>query len=166
MRRSLQAFVVAVATLCGAPAGAVPNTKGWDGYGNTRFNFAVCFPPAFHGQGEATNGDGQRFRTRYGAELAVFGSNEEPGTTLGAYLNESVEDVAGKSARTTYRAQKRNWLVVSGVGPKGEFYIKRVRREDQMLTFELIYPAPLHAKYAPLAAALVSCFTIGSESAY
>ena len=158
--------MVTVATLCCTPVGAVANTNGWGGYGNARFNFAICFPPAFHGQGEATNGDGQRFRTRDGAELAVFGSNEEPGTTLGAYLNESVEDVAGKSARTTYRAQKRNWLVVSGVGPRGEFYIKRVRREDQVVTFELVYPAQLHAKYAPLAAALVSCFTIGSESAY
>jgi hypothetical protein len=157
---------MAVATLCGAPAGAVPNTKGWDGYGNTRFNFAICFPSAFHGQGEATNGDGQRFRSRDGAELAVFGSNEEPGTTLDAFLKDSVEDVAGKGARSTYRAQKRNWLVVSEVGPKDEFYVKRVRREDQMLTFELVYPALLHAKYAPLAAALVGCFTIGSRSAY
>ena len=145
------------------PAFAAVGTRDWDAYGNPRFNFGVCFPRSFHGPGEATNGDGERFRAADGAVLAVYGSNVDTGAKLDDLLAENVVDIAGKGVRITYRVEKRNWLVASGTGPKGEFYLKRFLRQDQMLSFELIYPASLHARYAPLVAAMVGCFSIGSE---
>ncbi len=147
-------------------AAAVTAPKTWDAYGNARFNFAVCHPPAFKGRGEADNADGQRFRTADGAELAAFGSNRTSGDKIDSDLADSVKELAGADARVTYRAQKSNWLVVSGVGGKGEFYLKRVLRREQVLSWEFVYPARLHARYAPMTAKMISCFTVGSEDGY
>jgi hypothetical protein len=163
MRRSQLRAAAILATLSSVAISAAPNVRDWGSYGNNRFNFAACYPPWFRGQGEAGNGDGQRFRAKDGAQLAVFGSNEGSGAKLDNYLSDSIEELAGKGAKITYRQQKRNWLVASGNGPKGEFYIKRFLRQDQMLSFQLVYPTSLHAQYAQLVTAMVGCFTIGAE---
>jgi hypothetical protein len=163
MRHPLGLLAAALPLLAWLPAHGAVSTRDWGVYGNPRFNFGACFPKAFHGQGEATNGDGERFRTRDGAELAVYGSNVDAGTKLGNGLETDVAEIAGKAARVSYRVQKRNWIVASGTGPKGEFFLKRYLRQDQLLSFNLLYPARLHAHYAPLVARMVGCFTIGSE---
>ena len=54
----------------------------------------------------------------------------------------------------------------AGEGGKGEFYLKRVLRREQVLSWELVYPARLHARYAPMTAQMISCFTVGSEDGY
>ena len=150
---------------CHFPIAAASQDSGWSTYSNARFGFVVCSPRAFDGQGEAPNGDGQRFRTHDGAELGVYGSNTEG---VGSELlgKAAIEDVAGQDARTLYRARRRDWSVASGVGPKGEFYIKRVVRQDQVISFELLYPAALHARYAPLLAAMLRCFAVGRAPAF
>src|SRR3569833_3369173 len=46
----------------------------WSHYTNVRFGYAIDVPPGFVAQGEADNGDGQKFKTPT-ATLTVFGGN-------------------------------------------------------------------------------------------
>ena len=50
--------------------------EDWGSYANPRFGYAVAVPPGFAGEGEAANGDGQRFRSRDGTQqLEVWGGH-------------------------------------------------------------------------------------------
>jgi hypothetical protein len=160
--QAVAAISILFALLGAGAADAAPDSH-WDSYANTRFNYGVCYPKTLKGRGEATNRDGQVFEGRDGAVLTVFGANVEIGTPLDDNLADDVAELAGTGARVSYRAQKAHWLAASGVGPKGEFYLKRFKRGDQMLTFQFIYPARLHAAYAPVTARMSRCFTIGTD---
>ena len=56
--------------------------------------------------------------------------------------------------------------MASGHGPKGEFYLERILRRDQVLNFAMSYPYRLHARYAPLIKPLTDSFTISRDSGF
>ena len=47
---------------------------GWEHYDNARFGYSIAVPPGFEAQGEADNGDGQRFSApNRPTEISVWG---------------------------------------------------------------------------------------------
>lgn len=141
-----------------APAGAQAK---WETYANARFGYAICYPAdLMRPQGEADNGDGQRFLASDGAELAVYGGNEVLSRSVKEVFRETSGRLAGAKGRVTYKVLKSNRFVVSGEDGAGRvFYAALKMRDDQFATFELTYPKASAATYDKVAARLSGCFT-------
>ncbi|WP_295391729.1 hypothetical protein [uncultured Thiodictyon sp.] len=123
-------------------------------YQNARFGYSIDYPAGIlYPQGEADNGDGQKFLTKDAdASLLVYGSNNA--------LEQTLEDVYLDAARSgstdspkkvvTYKAMKRDWFVVSGVDGERVFYQKTILAGDQFFTFILEYPAGKKSIFDPI----------------
>ncbi|WP_146108726.1 hypothetical protein [Chromatium okenii] len=88
-------------------------------YLNARFQFSVRYPAQLlYPQGEADNGDGQRFVSRDArTTLAAFGTNLLLNGSLDAEFEEVARDGIGDHPLrvVTYKKLGNNWYVVSGV---------------------------------------------------
>jgi hypothetical protein len=129
-------------------------------YVNVRFQYAICYPKdLLVPQGEAANSDGQRFLSKDGAELIVYGSNNALDETLKQRMSETETRLAGAAGKATYKAQKANWFVLSGQNGQTVFYVKTLLNRDQFKAFELTYDHSQAVLYDPLVSRFVSCFS-------
>jgi hypothetical protein len=107
-------------------------------YTNARYGYSIAYPVGLLvPQGEADNGDGQKFLSKDGrAMMLVFGSNR---------LERSLEDEyrsaqAGEGNRNvTYKVLKKDMFVVSGTENGKIFYQKTLLRGDVFKTFIIEY---------------------------
>ncbi len=129
-------------------------------YVNQRFGFAIDYPQnLLTPQGEATNGDGQRFVSRDGqAELLAYGAYNALEQSLDALLKS---DAGRNGRRTTYKTGHADWFVISGYEPDGRiFYQKTMLRGDTLYSFELTYPQLQKDQYNPLTGRIGKSFRI------
>jgi hypothetical protein len=125
-----------------------------------RFQYAICYPAdLLVPQGEAPNGDGQRFLAKDGAQLTVFGQHNVLAQTPGELMAATASRLAGASGRTTYQVRKPGWFVVSGYDGPTKFYAKTRYGRQDFKSFELTYDRTLAAIYEPLLGRLGACFT-------
>ena len=115
----------------------------WDSYYNGRFEFCVDYPTNFlRAQGESENNDGIVFAT-------ANGSSEMRASGMYNVLDESIAE-AFKSASAngvyydtdhaiTYKQQKSNWFVISGMYFESIFYVKTVLIGDTFYTLYFEY---------------------------
>jgi hypothetical protein len=92
-------------------------------YCNDRFSFCIKHPTATIPQGEAGNGDGQRFLSKdKQTEIAVYGMLvlEE----VNDDFNEQFQQ-AGEGLTVTYKVFKANWFIVSGTDKKGNIVYRK-----------------------------------------
>ena len=144
--------ILLLATLFAALAGpALAETR----YVNARFGYAICIPDGLAGQGEADNGDGQRFVADDGAELIVYGAHNALDETLAARREATLERLGPAS----YRAGGRDWFVVSGRAGERIYYVRTTLRRGVFTSFELTYPDAAAARWNAAAADLSRCFT-------
>jgi hypothetical protein len=141
------ALLCAVATTPGAAA------EGR--YANARFGYAICVPEGLVGQGEADNGDGQRFVSDDGAELLVYGAFNALDETLASRREATV----ARLGPSTYRAGGRDWFVVSGRAEDRVYYVRAALRGGVFSTMELTYPAAAAPRWDALAGRLSRCFS-------
>lgn len=138
--------VLLSALLISAPAAA-------ETYVNARFGTAVEFPAEVFGQPQPPpdNGDGQRWRSPDGAELAVFGSHNALERTPADFFAELVAD-RKQLTKLTYSRIEDRWAVVSGFAGQDVYYEKYLFGEgDEIIHgLSLRYPTALKAKYDPL----------------
>lgn len=113
-------------------------------YLNARFSYEVLYADGLLiPQGEADNGDGQRFLSRdRDVELRVWGSHNVFDETLESrYLNDSERDDKENSEfLVTYKRRSGNWFVVSGVKDDQVFYQKTLLMNNVFLTYYIVYP--------------------------
>jgi len=113
-------------------------------YLNARFQFAVHYPAQLlYPQGEADNGDGQRFLSKDArTTLAAFGNNLALNGSLEAEFEEAARGGIGDHPLrvVTYKKLGNHWYVVSGVEQGMVFYTKRIQVGDQFIGFEFTYP--------------------------
>ena len=128
-----------------------------DTYVNPRFAYAVTYPRGvLLPQGEAENGDGQRFVSPDGrAVLAVWGSHNALNQTLLSHHQDAVRDFGG---RVTYQALRPDWYVFSGIRQGRIFYQKTLFRDDIFKTFTFTYDATQRHLYDRIAAAISKSF--------
>lgn len=131
----------------------------WPTYVNARFGYQICYPAkVLRPQPEADNGDGRRFTGAGGAELLVFGQFNVNDSRLADWAAEGAQAYTGKRGRITYRAARRNWMVLSGDdGGRFVFYTKTLQREDEFVTFQLKYPRTQARLFRPIAERLSHC---------
>jgi hypothetical protein len=112
----------------------------WDSYSNGRFEFCVEYPTNFlRAQGESENNDGNVFATANGSSemraSGMYNVLDEPITE--AFKSASAKNVYyDTDHRITYKAQKGNWFVISGMYFESIFYVKTLLIED---TFYTVY---------------------------
>jgi hypothetical protein len=145
-------FVVLLASIA-LHAEAKAASDPWATYINARFAYSTCYPEnIFAPQGEADNGDGQKFLASDGAEMLVWGWNNA--------LDEMIDEVVQRriKGKPTYQAGKQNWRVVSGNSDLKVFYYKVVQRKGQFLSLYILYDRSLAPIYDPIVARISTCF--------
>jgi hypothetical protein len=105
-------------------------------------------------QGEAENGDGQKFLSSDGrAELIVWGSNNALDQTLKAKYDETRAE-----KKTTYEVLKPGWFVVSGIDNGKVFYQKTILRQGVFKTLRIQYEESDKQRWDPITAKIASSF--------
>jgi hypothetical protein len=133
-----------------------PLSKGWEGYTNERFGTAVEIPRYLFKLVEPppTNGDGREFKSADGARLWISASYAPSVVTdtFQEYKEWALEHA--ELDRVTYKAEGKNWLVLSG--PKGSTVVYRKVFEGCGAAHEvhIEYPAQRKALYDQVIARL------------
>jgi hypothetical protein len=117
-------------------------------YINNRFSYSISYPTGLLiPQGEADNGDGQKFLSRDGrAEMIVYGSNNALDQRLRDLYNEQLQGGEGDARSkkiVTYKALRDNWFVVSGGEGDRVFYQKTIFRGGVFKTVRIEYDKSL-----------------------
>ena len=123
-----------------ASLAAQPQAQIYKTYSNARFAYSISYPSnLLTPQGEAENGDGQKFLSSDGhAELIVYGSNNALNQTLKSLYDET-RAVKDSNFKVTYEVLKPAWFVVSGIDNGRVFYQKTILRQGIFKTFRMEY---------------------------
>jgi hypothetical protein len=127
----------------------------YESYCNSRFAYCIDYPTALVPQGEAGNGDGQRFISKDSkVSLAVWGQFDALSHGIKGQIKMDSED-----KKITYKVLKTNWFIISGYTKEGNiFYQKTMLIDDTFKTFVWEYPPAEKAVYDRVCARLVSSF--------
>lgn len=133
----------------------------WSTYVNSKYQFQICYPNFMIPQGEADNGDGQKFIAKDGGKLTVYGYYNviNDGDFLKT-VKDSIQLTIGKNGHITYQTYHQSWVVISGINNKKDiFYYKFLsEKNDRILVLEFVYPHILATKYNEITKKLGSCF--------
>jgi hypothetical protein len=158
--RLLALAIFALLAILPRPAAAAAE---WSHYANPRFGTFMEYPSArFEALPPPENGDGQSFKARDGAKLAIFGSYNIDESTPASYETFLRWDDSGKYAHVTYRASGDDWLVLSGLRGGDVFYEKYLFRGDTVHGLVITYPQALKAEYNPVAARVAKSLGAGN----
>lgn len=136
-------------------------------YINARYSYSIAYPvKLLIPQGEAQNGDGQKFLSPDGrAEMLVYGKYNHSKYSVkqlyalqlrGGEFNQS------KNRVVTYKLLKDNWFIVSGFEGGKVFYEKIFIRKDtdEILTLQINYPKSQKTIYDAVTARIAKSFRI------
>lgn len=101
-------------------------------------------------QGEADNGDGQKFIAKDGGKLTVYGYyNVINNGDFLKTVKDSTQLTIGKNGHITYQTYHQSWVVISGINNKKNiFYYKFLsEKNDRILVLEFVYSHILATKY-------------------
>jgi hypothetical protein len=109
-------------------------------YNNARYQYSIAYPAGILiPQGEADNGDGQKFLSKDGkVVMLVYGQFNVLNQTLKKAFSEALSDTPGGAV--AYKLLKNNWFVVSGTVSNRVFYQKTTLVDDTFKTFRIEYP--------------------------
>lgn len=128
-------------------------SPGYKTYRNARFGYSVEYPSKILvPQGEATNGDGQKFVSSDGrAEMIVYGSNNALEQTLAQAYDEARSPAGASQSRiVTYQVMKPDWFVVSGKDSGKIFYQKTIFRGGVFKTMRIEYDENRKVEFDPI----------------
>lgn len=144
--------------------GDTGSTTAYKKYGNVRFGYEISYPDAMlFPQGEAENGDGQRFLSRDGdVEMLVWGSNNALEETIKSNFQKDTKEKTKEhpEKRVTYKRLKGNSYTVYGYIGEKIFYQKTiyVGEADAFLTFFISYPIAKKNEYDPVVSIISKSF--------
>jgi hypothetical protein len=122
-------------------------------YVNARYNYSISYPEGILiPQGEADNGDGQKFLSKDGrAELRVFGFQSLDGSLADAYQAAQLYRKE-ESARhvVTYKVLRKDWFVVSGLADGRIFYLKTFLKGPVFKSLVFEYDESQKAAFDPV----------------
>ncbi len=135
----------------------------YETYHNDKFDYSIDYPKdILFPQGEADNGDGQKFLSKDAdTSLVVYASNNTLDKSLEeAYREESRGGTAENPKRVvTYKVLEDNWFVVSGYNAGRIFYQKTLLSGGTFKTFMLEYDESEKARYDAIAKHIEKSFT-------
>lgn len=100
---------------------------GYRTYHNARFDYSISYPvKVLIPQGEAANGDGQKFLSKDGhTEMLVYGANNALDQTLRQVYQSEISNAEHPNRTVTYQVLRADWFVVSGIENGRVFYQRR-----------------------------------------
>ena len=150
MRRAWLSFPV-LAALC------LPSHADSLTYKNSRFGTQATFPADIFDMIDPppTNGDGRRFRSADGAELAIYGQFNALDRTPEGMVSDARENAAARGREIVYARSGENWAVISGFEGDTVFYERHeFGADDTIHSIVLSYPAARKPVYDELAGAI------------
>ena len=122
-------------------------------YVNDRFGTRITFPVDVFDAIDPppVNGDGRRFRSSDGAELAAYGQFNALDLTPKSLIDREKENAPGRGRTITYSASGSDWAVVSGIENGNTFYDRHEFADGVIHSMELKYPQLASALYDRLA---------------
>lgn len=126
-------------------------------YGNARFGYSISYPSnLLTPQGEADNGDGQKF-TGDGATMLIFGSNLLLHETLLKEYNAVIAERGTKNV--TYKIIGKNFFAISGQANGKIFYQKTIKEaQGAYITFMIEYNESKRTVYDEAVRKMVKSF--------
>lgn len=114
---------------------------GYRRYHNARFGYSISYPvKILIPQGEAANGDGQKFLSSDGrTEMLVYGSHNVFDQTLQQVYQKELRRAEHPNRLVTYQVLRADWFVVSGIEDGRVFYQKTLLRGGVLKTFRIEY---------------------------
>ncbi len=126
-------------------------------YENSRFGTRISFPAGIFDRIDPApgNGDGRRFRSADGAELAVFGHYNALDLTPETLIEEARSGASSQGREITYAASGADWAVLSGHEGSMIFYERHEFGADGVIhVMDLRYPESLKTTYDDLAGSI------------
>jgi hypothetical protein len=156
-----KSFTLAVVLLLASAAAIEAQSQNYRVYRNVRFKYSISYPVnILIPQGEAENGDGQKFLAKDGrAEMLVYGSHN----SLNQSLREVYEEATLRSTEhpnrvVTYQVLRRDWFVASGTSEGRIFYQKTLLRNGIFKTFWIEYEASQKVFFDPIIRRIAASF--------
>lgn len=114
---------------------------GYRRYHNARFGYSISYPvKILIPQGEAANGDGQKFLSKDGrTEMLVYGSHNVLDQSLPQVYQKEISGTEHPNRLVTYHVLRADWFVVSGIEDDRIFYQKTLLRRGVFKTFRIEY---------------------------
>lgn len=143
-----------------AAAGAQAPPHHYENYYNHRFEYSISYPSdLLYPQGEAANGDGQRFLSRDGRVLMlVYGQENIREQTLAQFYREESRSKEHPKRVVTYKVIKSDWFVLTGSESGRTFYQRTLLRNGEILTFSIEYDTSQKSIYDPITATISRSF--------
>lgn len=146
--------------------GQIPSGAGgqsqYQTYHNARFDYSLSYPvDVFIPQGEADNGDGQRFLSKDGrAEMLVYGSNNALKQTLQqAFAEASASRAKDHPGRVvSYKVMRQDWFAISGTENGRIFYQKTFLKNGVFKTLGIEYDESQKAIYDSITTVISKSF--------
>jgi hypothetical protein len=129
-------------------------------YHNVRFEYSISYPAdILIPQGEAANGDGQRFvSSDRRTEMIVYGSHNSLDETLRQRYEAEIGRTDNPNRTVTYQVLRQSWFVVSGVENGKVFYQKTLLRNDVFKTFRIEYDQSQKQTFDSITAKIAQSF--------
>jgi hypothetical protein len=133
-------------------------------YNNERYDYSIDYPlGVLYPQGEALNGDGQRFLSkdkRGKAFVAAWGNALFH--TMKQEMNEDIDPKSNPKRIVTYRILKKNWFVLSGYEDGKIFYEKMLLKHGFFYDYGIDYPKDQKRLWDPVVRRMARSFTANS----
>ena len=163
MRRVLHSILLSLFIFAlGASGAAGQGRITYDTYANARFKYSIAYPSGIlYPQGEADNGDGQKFLSRDGrAVMLVYGGHQLDAVSLSDMYEETLKQkgLNGVRREVTMKLLKKDWFVVSGYAGEKVFYQKTMLKDGVFKTFIIEYERAQKSFYDPVTARIARSF--------
>jgi hypothetical protein len=164
MRRALHSILLSLFIFAlGTPGAAAQGRMAYDTYSNARFKYSIAYPSGvLYPQGEADNGDGQKFLSKDGrAVMLVYGGHQLDAVRLSDMYEETLKQKSldGASRDVTMKLLKKDWFVVSGYAGEKVFYQKTMLKGGVFKTFIIEYDRAQKSFYDPITSRIARSFT-------
>jgi hypothetical protein len=144
-------FVFAGNTQARKIAGSAP----YKHYFNEKYCYSVDYPSYLVPGPEPDAQDGRKFTSKdKPLTMSVWGhySNWMSGDemTIDEEKDWTLKNLAGDqlpAPKVTYKAQGKNWFVISGLSRDNTFYQRTIRTKDSFVTVLIIYPTAKKLEY-------------------
>jgi hypothetical protein len=158
---ALRAKGAAAATGAQSDAGK-PARITYHTYANARFKYSISYPAGvLYPQGEADNGDGQKFLSKDGrATMLVYGGHKLDAVSLSEIYEATLKQkgLNGAGRDVTMKLLKTDWFVVSGYAGEKVFYQKTMLKGGVFKTFIIEYDREQKSFYDPITACIARSF--------
>jgi hypothetical protein len=130
----------------------------YEKYCNSRYGFCVDYPTTLSLEPPPANGDGRIFFDSHGFKMTASGINNLTNDTITSEMESASENID----QITYKAQGKNWFVISGYQGSKIIYIKTYVGTGSINHLWIEYPKTKNQYYSELVTRISNSFNPGN----